>query len=73
MESFEIPDNQAELIAKREAAKCISRAKTREQYRRVVQAGIAKWIEKFQAGEIKIETVSDLRELMEMDFFLQEK
>ncbi len=51
----------------------MDRAKTRAQYRKVVQAGIARWIEKFQAGEIKIETVSDLRELVEMDLSLEDK
>ena len=70
MDSFTIPTNQAELMAKREAEKCIKRAKTREN---VVRAGIAQWIEKFKAGEIKIETVSDLRELIEMDLYLEEK
>ena len=73
MESFSIPENQAELIAKREAEKCIKRAKTREQYRNIVKAGIAAWIKKFQDGEIRIETVSDLRELIEMDLYLEEK
>ncbi len=73
VDSFTIPENQAELMAKREAEKCIKRAKTREQYRNVVRAGIAQWIDKFKAGEIKIETVSDLRELIEMDLYLEEK
>ena len=73
MEGFSIPGNQAELAVKREAEKYLNRAKTREQYRNIVKAGIAAWIKKFQDGEIRIETVSDLRELIEMDLFLQEK
>lgn len=36
-------------------------------------SGNSRWIEKFQAGEIKIETVSDLRELVEMDLSLEDK
>ena len=73
MENISIPDNQEELLAKLEAERCLDRAKTRRQYRKIVQAGIARWIEKFQAGEIKIETVSDLRELMQMGLFLEDK
>ena len=73
MEGFSVPTNQAELAVKREAEKYLNRAKTREQYRNIVKAGIAAWIKKFQDGEIRIETVSDLRELIEMDLFLQEK
>lgn len=73
MDNVIIPDNQLELTVKRQAEKYIQRAKTREQYRNVVRAGIAQWIEKFKAGEIKIETVSDLRELIEMDLYLEEK
>lgn len=73
MENVTVLENQEELMAKREAERCLNRAKTRAQYRKVVQAGIARWIEKFQAGEIKIETVSDLRELVEMDLSLEDK
>lgn len=73
MESnLSVLDNQEELIAKRKAERCLEKAKTRMQYRKIVQAGIARWIEKFQAGEIKIETVSDLRELVEMDLSLED-
>lgn len=41
------------------------------KYRKIVQAGIAAWVRDFQSGKIKIETVDDLRKLIEMDLELQ--
>lgn len=44
---------------------------SKSKYRKIVQAGIAAWVRDFQAGRIKIETVDDLRKLIEMDLDLQ--
>ncbi|MCM1567083.1 MAG: hypothetical protein NC238_14330 [Dehalobacter sp.] len=41
------------------------------KYRKVVQAGIARWIKDFQEGRIKFKTVDDLKKLIEMDIVLQ--
>lgn len=40
---------------------------SKERYRKIVQAGIAKWVKDFQEGNIQIRTVDDLRKLIEMD------
>ena len=47
--------------------------KAAEEYRNLVRAGIGTWAKKFKAGEIEIKTVSDLRELVQLDFYLQDK
>jgi len=52
-----------------EIIKGIFESKTR--YRKVIQAGIAKWIKDFQEGRVKVETVDDLRKLIELDLELQ--
>lgn len=44
---------------------------SKEKYRKVIQAGIAKWVKDFQDGRIKIESVEDLKKLIEMDIELQ--
>ncbi|MHB1126869.1 MAG: hypothetical protein ACYC2T_07895 [Bacillota bacterium] len=45
---------------------------SKHKYRKVIQAGIAKWVQDFQEGKIKIETVDDLRKLIDMDIELQQ-
>lgn len=44
---------------------------SKKKYRKIVQAGIAVWVRDFQAGIIKIDTVDDLRKLIDMDLELQ--
>lgn len=46
-------------------------AETKSKYRKVTQAAIAKWVKDFQAGTIRIETVDDLKKLIELDIDLQ--
>ncbi|MFS1514574.1 hypothetical protein VQL36_19405 [Chengkuizengella sp. SCS-71B] len=41
------------------------------KYRKVIQAGISKWIKDYQEGRIQINTVADLKKLIEMDIQLQ--
>lgn len=44
---------------------------SKEKYRKIVQAGIGRWVKDFQAGLIKIDTVDDLKKLIELDIELQ--
>lgn len=46
-------------------------ADSKSKYRKVVQAGISKWITDFQKGQIAISTVDDLKKLIELDLALQ--
>lgn len=68
--NFHIPENQEALLAAYEASKEKKLQDSREKYRKVVQAGIAKWISDFQQGRIVINSVSDLRQLIELDLAL---
>ncbi|RAT95948.1 hypothetical protein [Brevibacillus sp. Leaf182] len=44
---------------------------SKDQYRKVVKAAIAKWVKDFQSGNIEIKTVDDLKKLIELDIELQ--
>jgi len=44
---------------------------SKRRYRKVVQAAIGQWVRDFQGGKIKVETVEDLRNLIELDLRLQ--
>lgn len=44
---------------------------SREKYRKIVNAGITRWVRDFQGGHIKIDTVEDLKKLIELDLQLQ--
>lgn len=68
-----IPENQEELKTQREADKQMKIKQSREDYRKIVQAGIGQWVNDFKAGKITFSTVADLRQLVELDLALQEK
>ncbi|MGE6260883.1 hypothetical protein ACQKCU_23905 [Heyndrickxia sporothermodurans] len=44
---------------------------SKDKYRKIVQAGITQWIRDFQSGHIKVNTVDDLKKLIELDIELQ--
>ena len=43
---------------------------SKDKYRKIIQVGIGQWVKDFQAGRIKIETVDDLKKLIEIDIQL---
>lgn len=44
---------------------------SKEKYRKIIQAGITQWVRDFQSGHIKVNTVDDLKKLIELDIHLQ--
>ncbi|MDO7787140.1 hypothetical protein [Desulforamulus aquiferis] len=40
---------------------------SKAKYRKIIQAGIAQWVKDFQQGRIRIESVEDLKKLIEID------
>jgi hypothetical protein len=44
---------------------------SKHKYRKIVQAGIARWVSDFQKGNIEIKSVDDLKKLIELDIELQ--
>lgn len=60
-----------ELVQQHEAEVMLGIIESKEQYRRIIKAAIARWVKDFQAGRIEIQTVDDLRKLVELDIELQ--
>ncbi|MED0735688.1 hypothetical protein [Aneurinibacillus thermoaerophilus] len=44
---------------------------SKSKYRKIIHAGIARWVKDFQEGRIEIKTVDDLKKLIEIDLDLQ--
>ena len=60
-----------ELLRKHEVEVLSGILESKEKYRKIVQAAIARWVRDFQDGRIEVRTVDDLRKLIEMDIELQ--
>ncbi|WP_431810820.1 hypothetical protein [Lysinibacillus capsici] len=61
-------EEKALLLHEIEVVESINESK--EKYRKIVQAGIAQWIKDFKSGHIKVNTVDDLKKLIELDISL---
>jgi hypothetical protein len=59
------------LLLQHQAAVIESISESKSKYRKIVQAGIGKWVSDFQKGNIEIKTVDDLKKLIELDIQLQ--
>ncbi len=68
---IEVPENQDELLRQYELEQALKLQEGRGRYRKIVQAGIARWINNFQQGKIHLESVGDLKQLIEIDESLQ--
>jgi len=64
-------DDKKSLLLKHQAAICEGVQDSKSKYRKIVQAGIARWVSDFQKGAIQINSVDDLKKLIELDIELQ--
>ncbi|MFP7170785.1 hypothetical protein [Terribacillus sp. 7520-G] len=60
-----------ELLLQHEVEQVENIEQSKENYRKIVNAGISRWVKDFQGGHIKINTVDDLKKLIELDLQLQ--
>jgi hypothetical protein len=60
-----------DLLLQHELEVMQSIMESKEQYRRIIKAAIARWVKDFQDNRIEINTVDDLRKLIELDIELQ--
>lgn len=44
----------------------------KQQYRKIIKAAVTHWVKDFQDGNIQIQTVEDLRTLMQIELELQD-
>lgn len=63
--------SNGDLIIEHEAMAVSSLLESKERYRKIIQAGIARWVKDFQDGRIEVNTVDDLKKLIEIDLELQ--
>jgi hypothetical protein len=63
--------NQDDLLLQHELEVMQGIAESKEQYRRIIKAAVARWVKDFQDNRIEINTVDDLRKLIELDIELQ--
>jgi hypothetical protein len=66
-----IIDKEGLLLLKHQTAIIEGISDSKNKYRKIVQAGIAKWVSDFQKGNIEIKSVDDLKKLIELDIELQ--
>lgn len=64
-------DGKKSLLLQHQAAICEGIQESKSKYRKIVQAGIGKWVSDFQKGAIEINSVDDLKKLIELDIELQ--
>lgn len=62
---------EKDILLQHELAVMEGLLESKSQYRKIVKAGIAKWVKDFQDGRIEIKTVDDLKKLIEIDIELQ--
>jgi len=55
-----------------ELDKEFSEAEDYKQYHKIIRATLAQWLKKLKAGEIKLNSVSDLKTLIEADKIFRE-
>ncbi|MFD2117766.1 hypothetical protein ACFSTH_16990 [Paenibacillus yanchengensis] len=60
-----------ELLQQHEAEIMLGIIESKEQYRKIIKAAIARWVRNFQKGHIEIQSVDNLRKLIELDIELQ--
>jgi hypothetical protein len=63
--------NQDDLLLQHEIEVAQGIYESKEQYRKIIKAAIARWVKDFQDGRIEVQTVDDLRKLIELDIQLQ--
>ncbi|EAD8780254.1 hypothetical protein MO163_001902 [Listeria monocytogenes] len=54
-----------------ELEKALEEAKTNEEYRKIIRAALGKWLQNLQNNNIKLESVGDLKILIEADKILR--
>lgn len=55
-----------------EIEKAIEQAESIEEYKKIIRVALGKWLKNLQSGEIKLNTVSDLKVLIEADLMLKD-
>lgn len=55
-----------------EIEKAMEKAESIQEYKKIIRVALGKWLNNLQAGEIKLNNVSDLKYLIEADLMLKD-
>lgn len=55
-----------------EIEKALEKAESIAEYKKIIRVALGKWLKNLQAGEIKLNNVSDLKYLIEADLMLKD-
>lgn len=64
----ELPDIDLEY----ELEKALERAESIEEYKKIIRVALGQWLHNLKEGEIKLNSVADLKTLIEADLMLKE-
>ncbi|MHC5215212.1 hypothetical protein ACYSNR_00985 [Enterococcus sp. LJL128] len=55
-----------------EIQKALEKAESIDEYKKIIRAALGQWLKNLKAGEIKLNSISDLKVLIEADLMLKE-
>lgn len=61
-----------ELDLEYEIEKALERAESVEEYKKIIRVALGQWLKNLKSGAIKLNSVSDLKVLIEADLMLKE-
>ncbi|MBC1824215.1 hypothetical protein [Listeria seeligeri] len=64
-------EEETDAFLEYELEKALEEAKTDEEYRKIIRAALGKWLQNLQNNEIKLQSVNDLKTLIEADKLLR--
>lgn len=64
-------EEETDAFLEYELEKALEEAKTDEEYRKIIRAALVKWLQNLQNNEIKLQSVNDLKTLIEADKLLR--
>nr|HAA8457398.1 hypothetical protein [Listeria monocytogenes] len=66
-----IDENANDELLDLEISKDLEEVKTDEEYKKIIRATLGKWLNNLQEGNIRLESVNDLKTLIEADRLLR--
>lgn len=55
-----------------EIEKALEQAKTVDEYRKIIRVAVGRWLQNLKDGDVKLNSVSDLKVLIEADLMLKD-
>ncbi|MGL4695195.1 hypothetical protein [Enterococcus larvae] len=70
-EEFQHINYQAEQL-EYEIQKALEKAESIDEYKKIIRVALGQWLKNLQSGEIKLNSISDLKVLIEADLMLKD-